>query len=337
MNSERTDRFKRNIDLEELIDEINIIFRNIRKEAFPVVKKPVYPIILINGVARSGTTLLLQWMSKSGLFAYPTNFLSRFYGSPYIGGKIQQLIFDKRYNFNNELYDFSEKIDFHSDLGKTKGPLAPNEFWYFWRRFFKFDDIQRLSKEQEKSTDIKTFLYELASIEKVFNKPIVMKGMIINWNIPFVSKISEKILFIHIKRDPIHNMRSLLEAREKYFGNKDRWYSFKPPEFERLKLLSPMEQVAGQVFFTNKAIEDGLKKIKKNRSIEIKYEEFCENPNEIYKKIERMLNDNGYLVNHNYKSEEKFENKNNIELFGNDYDLYNEIYNKFLKGFLNNV
>ena len=50
----------------------------------PLLKEPSpdrRPIILILGCARSESTLLLQLLAESGAFAYPTNFLSRFYAT----------------------------------------------------------------------------------------------------------------------------------------------------------------------------------------------------------------------------------------------------------------
>ena len=332
MENNREKIFKRNKDLEILLKDINFLFSRIEKSVLPKFKKPKYPIIFIQGVGRSGTTLLMQWLANSGCFSYPTNFLSRFYGAPYIGAKIQQLIFDKKYNFNNELYNFTEKIEYSSNLGKTKGALAPNEFWYFWRRFFKFDEIQILSKEQEKEVDKDTFISEIAAIEEVFKKPFVMKGMIVNWNLPFISKISDNIFFIHIKREPIYNIRSLLSARKKYFGNEEIWYSFKPPEYKILESLSPEEQVAGQIFFTNKAISEGLGKINQKRWIEIDYELFCEQPEMIFNKIKEMLIGSGYQFDHSYNGVERFNDRNKAELLERKGDLFEKSFNKFESG-----
>ena len=142
MSIERSDKFKRNENLENLIKELYELLNPIEQKRIEGLNQIKLPLILINGVARSGTTLLMQWFANTGYFSYPTNLLSRFYGSPYIGAKIQQLLFDFKYNYNNELYDHSKMIEYESDLGKTKGPMAPNEFWYFWRRFFKFGNIQ---------------------------------------------------------------------------------------------------------------------------------------------------------------------------------------------------
>ena len=281
MDTERTSYFQRNENLELLLKEINQLLAPVEAGVAEKFGSPKYPLVLLVGCARSGTTLMMQWLAKSAAFTYPSNLISRFYEAPYVGAKIQQLLLDPAYNFNNELCDFSADFDFNSRLGKTRGILAPNEFWYFWRRFFKFGDIQYLQDHSLEGVVTDTFLSELSALESVFNKPLVMKAMIINWIIPFIFKKFKRILFVYLRRDPFYNIQSLLESRKHYFGSVDHWYSFKPPEYDSLKSLPAVDQVAGQVFYTNKAIEEGLDKVNRSNWLAVDYEAFCENPNQV--------------------------------------------------------
>ena len=90
----------------------------------------------------------MQWLANTGAVAYPTNILSRFFGAPVIGAQIQLLLTDPRYNFRDEIHDFNGTISFHSDIGKTRGALNPNEFWHFWRRFLPFGELDWLPDEE---------------------------------------------------------------------------------------------------------------------------------------------------------------------------------------------
>ena len=36
-------------------------------------------VVLVVGGPRSGSTVMMQWLASSGVFAYPSNLLSRFY------------------------------------------------------------------------------------------------------------------------------------------------------------------------------------------------------------------------------------------------------------------
>ncbi len=312
MSEKRSDQYKKDENLESLLKEINGLLGPVEDEILEDFNEPKSPVILIMGCARSGTTLLLQWLAELGHFAYPTNILSRFYRVPYIGAKIQLML--TKHDYNNEIFDFNEKVPFKSNLGKTKGALAPNEFWYFWRRFFNFDEIHKLKDEELKNIDVERFRSELAAVESVFGKPLAMKAMIVNWHIPFIAEILDNVLFIHMKRKPFYNMQSLLQSREKFYGDKSEWYSFKPPEYHSLKDLSPYEQVAGQLYYTNKAVEEGLQEISENKYLTVKYEDFCNSPGDIFNKITKKFSLQNSGIEGEYNGPGSFEPRNDIRL-----------------------
>jgi len=232
---QRQGKFRRNEHLEGLLKEINGLLRHVEDKVLHNFSMPKYPVLFIMGNPRCGTTVMMQWLASTEKFCYPTNLLSRFYSAPYIGAKIQQLLMDKKYDFNNEIVDHNNKIDFTSDIGKTKGALSPNEFWYFWRRFFPYEEIQYLEEESLKKIDARKFVAELAAIEAVFDKPFALKGGIANLNIPFLSDVIDKAVFLYVKRHPFYNIQSILNARVKQLGSREVWYSFKPREYESLK------------------------------------------------------------------------------------------------------
>ena len=310
MNFERRSEHIRNDKLEELLQEINGLLNPLESCLTSSFEKTKYPILLIMGCARSGTTLMLQWLGSSGYFSYPTNILSRFYGAPYIGAKIQLML--TKHDFNDEIFDFNEEIPFVSSLGKTKGALAPNEFWYFWRRYFHYGDIQYLNDVELNEIDYRSFISEVAAIESVFDRPFAMKGMIVNWNIPFIADILQKVIFIYMERHPFYNIQSLLEARKKYYGNINAWYSFKPIEYTSLKDRDPYEQVAGQVYYTNRAIKEGLSKIDNAKVLTVCYEDLCQNPEVAFGKIIDKLQIQGVDADWPYNGTALFENTNRI-------------------------
>lgn len=285
MVENRTPRFRRNEALETLLSDFG-------KDLWPAEERLVstysnqplpYPVILVTGPLRSGTTLLMQWLANSGLVSYPTNLLSRFYRAPIIGAKAQLLLTDPRYSFRNELMEFGQSVEYTSDNGKTAGVLAPNEFWYFWRRFLAEPARDVWSDEElSQSMDTKTMLAELTGVMDVFQKPFAAKGMLFNYNIPFLDLVFEKVLFVQIKRDPVANVASVLGARKRQLGSEADWYSFKIPEYEHLKDLDPVRQAAGQIYYINKAVSKGINGVSEERKLVINYESFCADPEECY-------------------------------------------------------
>lgn len=303
----RTKSFKRNTSLESLLSEINSDLWSVEQNLIQNVNLDL-PIVFIVGPHRSGSTLLLQWLANSGIFSYPTNLLSRFYKAPMMGAKLQLLLADERYNYRDELKDFQSELSFQSDNGKTKGALAPNEFWYFWRRFLPFEELDYLPTEALlQKADTKTMVAEFAGMMNVFEKPMALKAMILNYNIDFLDQLFDKAIFIHTKRDPLTNIESALKARERQLGSIDKWYSFKIPEYEKLSKLNPYEQVAGQIFHINQAVESGLSKVAEHKKMTVNYEDFCENPEYFFNELKGKLAKNGYDVDAEYSLPEKFE------------------------------
>src|SRR5689334_1008692 len=84
--------FRRNSKLEELLRETNQLLAPSEAAAVADFRMPRFPVVLIVGAARSGSTVTMQWLAQTGTFAYPTNLLSRFYGAPSIGARIQQIL-----------------------------------------------------------------------------------------------------------------------------------------------------------------------------------------------------------------------------------------------------
>lgn len=298
--------FKKNYDLEKLLEEINHDLHFTEKNLLEQEIRE-YPTIFVMGAMRSGTTLLEQWLASCGEFAYPSNILSRFYGNPIIGSKIQKLLTDPKYNFRNEILEFSTKISFDSNNGKTRGALEPNEFWYFWRRFLPEDLRKYTSDDLINEVDTQTMSRELWGIAQVFDKPIALKGMICNYHIPFLYETFPKSIFICLHRDIENNIESVLRARKRQFGTYNEWYSFLIPEYEELIKISDVRlQIKKQIDYINHAIDEGLKSVPIEKKIQIRYENFCAKPEALYYEIRNKLAVQGYLIKKEYSGNRKF-------------------------------
>ncbi|MCK0163755.1 sulfotransferase [Marinobacter sp. S6332] len=281
----RTSEYRRISALETLLQDLNYNLAS-ANDAYLTDTSEQFSKIFIVGPPRSGTTLFMQWLANTGLVAYPTNLLSRFFGAPLVGARIQQLLTDPRYNFRDEILDFNSEINFSSDNGKTKGALAPNEFWYFWRRFLPFEQLDYMPPDELRSKGNLTGLRdEFNALANIFEKPFAMKAMIMNQNITELAEQFEKALFVWIRRDPVFNMQSVLEARKRQYGDIDTWYSFKIKECSALNNLNPLESVAGQISAINKSIESGFETLPKHKKIIVEYEGFCLDPEYYFNEI----------------------------------------------------
>lgn len=286
-NDAKKGSFKKDLEQEGYLSQLN---KELEKAGLDI-NPPSTPIILIMGNPRSGSTFLLQWLAASGIFSYPSNFIARFYANPYIGILADKAIFETgEYSLNSAKWGFS------SNLGRTEGIRAPSEFWYFWRHFFPLAKKNILSDEELSSVDSKRFLNQIGSFWQLTGKPLVMKGLIMNWHIPFLYKLYPKFIFIHLERDPFFNAQSLYFARKQYFGDEKKWYSLKPVEYDQLKDKSPLDQVAGQVSGINKAVEYGMDLIPESNKIRLGYEHFCQNPNELIDSLQLKFKQLGFTL-----------------------------------------
>lgn len=307
----RNASFQRNRSLETLLKELNesLAASDATLDVDYVEK---FSKIFVVGSFRSGTTLFMQWLASTGLVAYPTNMLSRFFGAPLTGAKIQQILTDPRFNFRNEILDFNSDILYTSENGKTKGALAPNEFWYFWRRFLPYDELDHAPDDKlRNSTNFARLRDELNGLTNIFNKPFALKAMIMNQNLLPLSELFRRAIFIWMKRDPVFTIQSALLARKRQYGNYETWYSFKIKEFSELSVLDPLHSVAGQIAATNIALEKARLTVAPESWIDVPYESFCKSPALYYERISGVLLDQqNETVIPPYSGVPEFENSN---------------------------
>lgn len=304
--------FSRNILLQNHLEFLNSTLKSVDLDLV-INNSDNLPIIFIMGSARSGTTLALQLFSLSKSIAYPSNFTSRFYKAPLIGALIDKIMFDDTLDFKSET-SIERGTDFSSNLGKTKGLLEPNEYWFLWKYLLfgddfldkEIDDISRIPMTKLEQKNVKE---TISSLPLIYQKPYLFKGNLFNYVIPKIQSIFENSIFVYVKRDTASNVASLKRAREKYFDNSKLWYSFKIPEYHFLKNISNIDkQITGQVYYNNQAIQNGLKKIDKSKKMTVDYDDLCKNPDQYFENLRELIHDSynfdigGYTGPNNFKN-----------------------------------
>ena len=130
----------------------------------------------------------------------------------------------------------------------------------------------------------------------VFGMPFALKSIIFNHRIDLLIKLAERPLIVQMTREPEQVIASMLAARERQFGDKKAWYSYKVPEYSQLRDLAPEEQVAGQIHSLETAIEKGLSEIPVKNKLSISYREFCEDPRSNFDRLVEKLEGLGGAV-----------------------------------------
>jgi hypothetical protein len=289
----RTGSMRRNEALEGLLAELNaaLAAADARLEVDVAERLPK---VFVVGPLRSGTTLLMQWLARTGLVAWPTNLLSRFYGAPWTGAKIQQLLTDPAYDFRGELALFPADVDFRSENGKTVGALAPNEFWYFWRRHLPaLAEGWQSSADLERDGNTAALRDEINGLANLFGRPFALKAMILNQNLDLLARLFARPVFAWVRRDPVFNMQSALQARVRQYGTMERWYSFELRESPRLRELDPLHAVAGQIFATQAYLSRATAAMPEANVLPVDYEAFCADPRRTYDALVAKLQAHG--------------------------------------------
>ena len=333
IENQKSKIFRQNSALDNVLKELYQILSPVQREKEAKFNKNKWPICFIVGNPRSGSTLLLQWLASLGHFSYPTNILNRFAYAPYIGALVQELLFNPKYDFHNEFSDLNSETNFNSDLGKSEGALASNEFQHFFRNYMPNFDPEFLDEKKINKVDFHGIKNGLASIENAFGKPFVTKAVMLQFNISQLYSVIPNTIFFYIKREPIFNMQSILFARKKYYNNRNIWWSVKPKEYYFLKDMDYFHQIAGQVFFTNKSISKSLKNIPKHKIFELTYEDFCNSPKNIFDELVETYRKNNFIIESPYSGIKFFKVRNSIKLHRQEIDKLEKAYEYFKNDF----
>lgn len=300
MSTKRTATFERNAALETLLGRLNAA---IAETSLPTSDAAPLPPLFVLGTPRSGSTFCMQWLAESGAFSYPSNLIARFWRSPFIGAMCQQMLTDPAYDFRGEFSDVKIKpATSRSELGKTTGLLAPNEFWYFWRAIFPGDGDIGIDLSRATKAHFKTFTQKLQEFESVRARPVVMKGMIINHQVERLAAALPNALFLYLDRDPMAAAWSLLRARERMHGDRETWYSFATPNRAALMDLPPEQQVIGQIETIRADLRRQLSNLPKDRFLTLDYAALCTDQEAAFEKLRHLFAEQGVTLDGANKS-----------------------------------
>ena len=253
-----------------------------------------FPVVFVVGPPRSGTTLLIQWLARTGQFAVPSNLMARMPEAPYLAGMLQRLLTDPTVNYRGELDAVNDQMD--SVAGKTRGVLGAHEFFYFWRRFFPLDIARPLTADERGAVDQAGFARGIGLLQQALNLPLAMKAIIAQYDLDLVMQALPTSILAVTSRDEVSNVESLLWARRTVLGSEQTWFSARPPGSESFDEDSPVTQVAAQVALTNDHLEDQLRKFDPSRVVRVAHHEFCASPSTTYAALARACAQLGHQL-----------------------------------------
>lgn len=247
-----------------------------------------YPLVLRLGSSRSGSTLFTQWAAATGLFAFPTNVMALFQKNPIFGACIQALMTDRRFRLNGEFDDLYDGHNSNSISGKTQGAGSPNEFWGFWLNYFSFPRTPISAVDWSNSSDFESFNRDVDALVAILGRPFLLKGHNLTHYVCEFAKPVPNAVYVHMYRDPRDVIVSVLKARVTRYGDPDYFFGWRPPEYEQLLSCDRVRQVAGQVYFNERALIESTPALG-DRCILISYDRLCEQPGQIFSHVRDLV------------------------------------------------
>jgi hypothetical protein len=281
LNEERRAEYHKNSQDEDFLLELNRALQS-RELALYGDYNIEHPFIFVFGLPRSGTTLITQLIAYSLDVGYINNLIARFWLAPVHGTRLSKNILGNL-----------KGTSFQSDYARTSELADIHEFGYFWRFWLQketFADIIHV-KEREKSIDWSGLKKALSNVQHEFQKPMVFKNIFGSYHLQKLSDELGKVLYVYIERDPLDVAISILNARKKYYSDLNRWWSYTPVEYDRIKDLDYWEQIAGQIYFLSRYYERVIGESPGIHVIHVAYRELCAHPGKLLGLIQRRCED----------------------------------------------
>jgi Sulfotransferase family len=273
-----TSVFGKDLAQEERLASLNELLLPIEVELERAHSVPAQPVVLVLGPPRGGTTLTSQLISRTGLFGTVSNFAARFWLAPALGLRIERDL---------GLSGNAPMDSFESRRGITPGWSEPNEFGYFWSRFFDLgQDTHCLTKAGRASFDSAGLRRAVAAMEAVCERPMAFKN---NTWFTFHPDLLEQVFpgcaLVVCRRDPFFVAQSLWLQRQELYGDVARWWSVRPPNYSEIVKRSPIEQVAAQAVAIIAEMDATLARGKGAIRIDANYSRLVAEPREVVAEI----------------------------------------------------
>jgi hypothetical protein len=172
-----------------------------------------------------------------------------------------------------------------SDFGRTRHIQEPHEFGYFWRDLLGYEELKEPMDVSMHEVDWHRVRQVLNNLCHATRKPMVFKSFLVSWQLQQMSAALPGTCMVRVTRDPVETALSLLNMREKMFGSKEAWASIKPKEYDVLREEPYWVQVAGQVYYLDRLLDEQFGKIDPARKVVCSLAQLRRAPNDVLQEI----------------------------------------------------
>lgn len=269
-----TDAFGKDLDHEHLLARLNEVVGPVERTLEAGRVAPEHPIVLVMGPPRSGTTLISQLLSSTGLVGTITNMAARFWAAPALGILVSRALGGDSANASSS---------FASRRGVTNGLEEPSEFGYFWSRYFDLGQpTHKLTDADLARFDAAGLRKAVAAMEAAAERPMAFKNNTwFTFHAGLLERTFERCVFVVCRRDPYFLAQSIWMQRMDLYGEPGRWWSVRPPNYDRISRLNPVQQVANQVVEICREMEASLATVRCARVIDASYDRLTHVPRDV--------------------------------------------------------
>jgi len=280
LNRSRKEGFRKSEDEENFLEDLNRYLREreIREYGDYNIH---YPFLFVIGPPRSGTTLLSQVLAHCLDVGFINNLAARFWKAPVTGIRLARTVLD-----TGSPYSFS------STFGSTENLNDIHEFGYFWRDWLKKESFENIrdARQIENKIDWNGLRTTLANMQAEFGRPMLFKNIFGSYHISKLNEVLEQTLWIYIERDPLDTAVSILRARKKYYDDPNNWWSYLPPEYEKIIDLDYWHQIAGQIHYLKKFYHREMDQLEATgRGLRLSLRDLCHDPRSILEKVQSKI------------------------------------------------
>lgn len=272
------------LDDNAFLEGLNVLLEKHELEGYRDLEER-YPTIHVMGLPRSGTTLALQLLVAHTDVAYIDHVAAAFWRAPATGLRLSESL--RRHARRPSSYQ--------SDYGRTADLAEPHEFSYFWARLLGTAfGLESLAEPADRSSvDWLFFKRVLTNMCEVVQGPIVFKSFHAIWRLRELCQTLPRTVVVVVRRDALAVAQSLLEMRHQLYGSREAWASVKPRAYSWLKDEDYATQIAGQIWYVNEAIADGIRHLRPEALVEVTYDDVCRDPAGFVAKVVDVVNRQG--------------------------------------------
>ncbi len=263
--------------------------RKMEEENSSVSQAGEFPVILVVGAPRSGTTLAYQTLARYLDVSCITNLTAMFPRSPVSATSLFGRLFRR------------SRADFRNYYGQTAGLDGPNDGFCIWNRWLGDDRyVPRTDLTAQEMAEMRRFFDHWCSS---FRKPLLNKNNRNTSCLDLLARAIPNSFFVVIRRNPLMVAQSLINAREQVQGDKKvGWGLHAATQSESTDPLAYVDDVSRQVLQIEQELDGQLQSIGSERIIEITYEGLCESPLSVLRQISQSIP--GVRLHENLASDE---------------------------------